>query len=257
MYSKKNCIFNLLFYLILLSMPPKKQTPVIPKEDSIPEVKKKPVLKKGKPEPEPEPKIEVKPEVAIKIVKKKGKEPIPEEKEELVPEVVKEDKVVKKKGKPEVVKKPESVSKPEPKEKEKPVPEVVKKGKAIKSTDDAKVDLSKIEADYNVTFKEWESVNQSLSTLKKEITNLEEKRHNILTQLNKLLKKMQGDDTENITNPLEAPSTLKKEITKVVISPKASSSDDESEDDDEEDSETKKGIKNFKDADDDSDTDSD
>jgi len=63
-------------------MPPKKQTPVIPKEDSIPEVKKKPVLKKGKPEPEP--KIEVKPEVAIKIVKKKGKEPIPEEKEELI-----------------------------------------------------------------------------------------------------------------------------------------------------------------------------
>jgi hypothetical protein len=109
-------------------MPPKKQTPVIPKEDSIPEVKKKPVLKKGKPEPEPqpEPKIEVKPEVAIKIVKKKGKEPIPEEKEELIPEVVKEDKVVKKKGKPEVLKKPESVSKSEPKEKEKPVPEVVK-----------------------------------------------------------------------------------------------------------------------------------
>jgi len=233
-------------------MPPKKQV----KEDSIPEVKKKPVLKKGKPEPESEvkpepepksePKIEVKPEVAIKIVKKKGKEPIPEKKEESVPEV----KEVKKKGKPEVLKKPE--------EKEKPAPEVVKKGKTIKSTDDTKVDLSKIEADYNVTFKEWESVNQSLSTLKKEITNLEEKRHNILTQLNKLLKKMQGDDNENITNPLEAPSTLKKEITKVVISPKASSSDDDESEDDEEDSESiNKGIQKFKKPDSDSDTDSD
>jgi hypothetical protein len=233
-------------------MPPKKQV----KEDSIPEVKKKPVLKKGKPEPEPEvkpepepksePKIEVKPEVAIKIVKKKGKEPIPEKKEESVPEV----KEVKKKGKPEVLKKPE--------EKEKPAPEVVKKGKTIKSTDDTKVDLSKIEADYNVTFKEWESVNQSLSTLKKEITNLEEKRHNILTQLNKLLKKMQGDNNENITNPLEAPSTLKKEITKVVISPKASSSDDDESEDDEEDSESiNKGIQKFKKPDSDSDTDSD
>jgi hypothetical protein len=238
-------------------MPPKKQAPVVPKEDSTPELKKKPVLKKGKPEPEPEPKIEVKPEVAIKIVKKKGKEQIPEEKKEIVPEVVKEDKLVKKKGKPEVLKKPEPVSKPE--EKEKPVPEVVKKGKAIKSTDDTKVDLSKIEADYNVTFKEWESVNQSLSTLKKEITNLEEKRHNILTQLNKLLKKMQGDDNENITNPLEAPSTLKKEITKVVISPKASSSDDDESEDDEEDSESiNKGIQKFKKQEDsESDTDSD
>jgi hypothetical protein len=253
-------------------MPPKKQAPVLPKEDSIPEIKKKPVLKKGKteaksePKPEakpeakseskPEPKPEPKPEVA-KVIKKKGKEIIPKsieepiiEEKEVVPEVVKEIKVIKKKGKSEPVPKPEP--------KEKPVPEVVKKGKTIKSVDDSKIDLSKIEADYNVTFKEWESVNQSLSTLKKEITNLEEKRHNILTQLNKLLKKMQGDDNENITNHLEAPSTLKKEITKVVISPKASSSDDDEndDDDDDEDSESiKKGIQKFNQADSDNDTD--
>jgi hypothetical protein len=67
---------------------------------------------------------------------------------------------------------------------------------------------------------------------------------------------MQGDDNENITNPLEAPSTLKKEITKVVISPKASSSDDDESEDDEEDSESiKKGIQKFNQADSDNDTD--
>ena len=69
---------------------------------------------------------------------------------------------------------------------------------------------------------------------------------------------MQGDDNENILNPLEAPSTLKKEITKVVISPKASSSDEEDEDDDEEDSESiKKGIQKFNQVDSDSGTESD
>ena len=95
-----------------------------------------------------------------------------------------------------------------------------------------------------------------MSTLKKEITNLEEKRHNILTHLNKLLKKIQGDDNENITNPLETPSTLKKEITKVIISPKASNSSGEDSSDDDEDSESiKKGIQKFTQEDSDNDTD--
>ena len=208
-----------------------------------PEVVKPASKKKGKSEVKPEIVLDSIPEPkeTPKVVKKKGKQEIKlEVKEEPVPEVVKEIKVIKKKN-----------LLPEPKEK--PVPEVVKKGKSIKATDD----LSKIEAEYNTTFKEWESVNQSLSTLKKDITVIEEKRHNILTQLNKLLKKMQGDDNENITNPLEAPSTLKKEITKVVISPKASSSSEE-DDDDEEDSESiKKGIQKFNQVDSDSGTESD
>lgn len=209
---------------------------VKPEPDSIPEVVKV-VKKKGKMETKPE----LEPIPVVKVIKNKGKNEIPVP-EESVPEVVKEVKVIKKKN-----------SLPEPKEK--PVPEVVKKGKTIKPTED----LSKIEAEYNTTFKEWESVNQSLSTLKKDITIIEEKRHNILTQLNKLLKKMQGDDNENITNPLEAPSTLKKEITKVVISPKASASSEEEDDEDEEeeDESIKKGIQKFNQADSDSDTDSD
>ena len=116
------------------------------------------------------------------------------------------------------------------------------------------IDISKVETEYNETFKEWESVNQSLSNLKKEITTLEEKRHNILTQLNKLLKKIQGDENENIINPLETPSILKKEITKVIIQPKVDS--DDSSDEDENSESFKKGIQNFN-KESDSDTDSD
>jgi hypothetical protein len=221
-------------------MPPKKQ---VTKEE-LTKPAKPDLKKKGKTEPKSKTKPELQPEP----------EPEPKPEPELKPEPEVVQKVVKKKGKQQIKVDPI----PEPKENT----EVVKKGKAIKPTEVvkvAKIDMSQLETEYNKTFKEWETVNYSLSNFKKEISVLEEKRNTILTQLSKLLKKIQGNDDENIVNPLEAPSNLKKEITKVVISPKDdnSSSEESSSSEDESSESIKKGIKKFTIDKKESDTDSD